>query len=81
MSKYDNSKFRGEGNALYIVEYIKKELPPMAWNLIAIKLMKYLMKYKLRATSLTEKDEFPEEILTEINTILNKDFNKSLPIF
>ncbi len=81
IDKYDVTQFRGKGNAIYVVEFINKEFPPLTWNLIAIKIIKSLRKFKLRPSAISENDEFTDEVLREINNILVSNYNSKLPIF
>ena len=81
VEQYDNSKFRGAGNALYVVKFIEQECPPLAWNMIAVKIMKHIVKENLNAVGLKDGDEFPDYLLTEINNLLQADYQTKLPIY
>jgi len=80
LTNYEVERFHGPGNAKYVLDFIKKELPPLAWNMIAMKNMQYIVKANLKAIAIKESDEFSDELLDAINTTMKNDYNSSLPI-
>lgn len=73
------SKITGKGNGVFIKDFISGNLPPMTWNIVAVKVMKLFVKYKLKATAVTGDDEFPEELVMAIDTILKEQYKTELP--
>ncbi len=80
LSNYEVERFHGPGNAKYVLDFIKKELPPLAWNMIAMKNMQYIVKANLKAIAIKETDEFSDELLAAINSTIENDYNSSLPL-
>jgi len=73
------SKLKGPGNGIFIRDFITQNLPPMTWNIVAVKVMKLMVKHKLKATAIAPTDEFPDEIVSAINDVLQTQYNVSLP--
>lgn len=73
------SKLKGPGNGIFIKDFITSNLPPMTWNIIAVKVLKLFVKHKLKATAITPSDELPEEIVEAISQILNEQYSIQLP--
>lgn len=73
------SKLKGPGNGIFIKDFITSHLPPMTWNIIAVKVMKLFVKHKLKVTTIAPTDELPDEIVEAINQILNEQYSTQLP--
>ena len=72
------SNLKGPGNGAYIRDYIQKNLPPMTWNIVAVKVMKLMVKHKLKATAISATDEFPDELVSAINEILTNEYQTQI---
>ena len=62
-----------------ILDWIDKELPPLSWGVISIKLMKTFMKNGASPRNIDESVVFNDEIVEEIKTLIKNTYNKDLP--
>lgn len=73
------SKLKGPGNGVFIKDFINDNLPPMTWNIVAVKVMKQMVEAKLKATAISPTDEFPDALVEAIDNVLQTQYNSSLP--
>lgn len=78
---YNNSSFRGPGNALYIKDYVDAEFKPLTWNMAAMKCMKIIVQNKINITKIDVNTELPEPVLQALHAALLERSDKGLPIY
>lgn len=62
-----------------ILDWIDKELPPLSWGVISIKLMKTFMKNGISPRNIDDSVMFNDEIIEEIKVLVKTTYNKELP--
>jgi hypothetical protein len=62
-----------------IISWIDKELPPLSWGVISIKLMKTFMKNGVSPRAIDDDVVFNDEMVAEIRELVKNTYNKEIP--
>lgn len=69
---------QGESGML-VVKWITDELPPLSWNIIAMKMLSKFVLYEIRPSQISSTTQFPPEIMVEIRKLVHELYGKELP--
>jgi hypothetical protein len=65
--------------ATRVIEWINREMPPLTWNIVSIKIMKTLVQQGISARNINDDTVFNETVVNEINRILKETYKKEMP--
>lgn len=64
-----------------VIDWMNKEMPPLTWNIVSIKIMKLLVQQGISTKNISDETLFNDATVTEINRILKETYKKELPNF
>ncbi|GEM_PF-3388309 len=69
----------GTTSAQPILAWINEELPPLSWNIIAMKMMRQFLQHKIMPSQVNDHTELPDELVEDIRETIKSLYNQELP--
>lgn len=67
-------------NGREVYNWIIKNLPPLTWNILAVKAGDQFINHGIDPYNISENTTFKPELVTEINFFVKSYYNKELPM-
>lgn len=64
-----------------IVDWMQKELPPLSWEFVSVKLMKGFIAEGISPRAVTETTIFSDNLVKDIKQKISEEYKKDLPTF
>ena len=64
-----------------IVEWVEKELPPLSWGVISMKMMKGFMAESISPRNIDETTTFSDNLTLDLKKMIAEQYKKELPAF
>ncbi len=66
--------------ATKITSWVEKELPPLSWGVLSMKLMKSFLSAGISPRSITPETQFSDDLVSEIRQIIKDTYKKDLMV-
>jgi len=67
-------------SAIKITEWVEKELPPLSWGVLSMKLMRSFMAAGISPRNITSETQFHDELVAELRQLIRENYKKDMPI-
>lgn len=65
--------------AIKVIEWIEKNLPPLSWSLIKVHNMQTFISNDVQPLKITQDTKFNQEIIQTLKTFIRKKYSAKLP--
>ena len=79
----DKSNFEvssNQYNGKIIYKWIIRNLPPLSWNILAVRIGEKFLKNGVDPFDISDKTTFDLELVKEINSFVKNNYDKEIPL-